>query len=144
MEEGNGAPDPFSPLARKQRNLLRAVSTGRLGERVTIRSNQESWASPRGRQGMMGPPMTCHIRASAEELEHAIIVSNDVMREGEEKVSGRDKKVKQKKKVHSNKNLAGRIISKPMIGCMHPTIASGATPIGSADRAPDRIKGKGK
>ena len=91
MEEGNSAPDPFSPLARKQRNLLHAVSTGRLGERVTVQSNQELWASPRVRQRLMGPPMTCHIRASAEELEHAIIVSNDVMREGE-KVSGRKKK----------------------------------------------------
>ena len=88
--------------------------------------------------------MTHQIRASAEELEHAIIVSNDVMREGEAKVSGRDRKVKQKKKAHSNKKLAGRIISEPMIGCMHPTIDSGATPIGSADRTPDRIKGKGK
>jgi hypothetical protein len=32
--------------------------------------------------------MTCQIRASAEELEHAIIVNNDVMRKGKNKVEG--------------------------------------------------------
>jgi hypothetical protein len=29
-------------------------------------------------------------------------------------------------------------LSEPKIGCRHPIIASGATPIGSAGRAPDR------
>jgi hypothetical protein len=36
--------------------------------------------------------MTCQIRASVEELEHAIIVSNDVMSKGKQ-VSGRRRRL---------------------------------------------------
>jgi hypothetical protein len=38
----------------------------------------------------------------------------------------------------TNRRDASRRIFEPIIGCQHPIIVSGATPIGSAERAPDR------
>ena len=91
-------PSPFTPLARKSRDLLRAVSLSAsvnvwLFGQIKRRGHRHAFISV-----CWGPPMTRQIRASTEELEHAIIVSNDVMREGE-KMTCRDKKVKQSRRL---------------------------------------------
>jgi hypothetical protein len=125
--EGNAAPGQISPLARKSRDLLRAVSPGALVNvwlfgQIKSRGLRHTFVSV-----CWGPPMTCQIRATAEELEHAIIVNNDIMSEGENKEKG-----------SLDKTFDWKILFEPLIGCMHPIIASGATPIGSADHAPNR------
>ena len=75
-------PGPFTPLVRNSRDLLRAAPPG-ASENVWLFGQIKRRVRRRAFVSICwGPSMTRQIRASAEELEHAIIVSNDIMHEG--------------------------------------------------------------
>jgi hypothetical protein len=44
--------------------------------------------------------------------------------------------ISKKEKIHKY-NKVKKVYFEPIIGCKHPIIASGATPIGSTEHAPD-------